>query len=182
MTAQQKDFKVSVEAEVYRGIDRSPLRIVLSATLAPLDGTPVDAEDVAKATDSLRAMLNVVTARYEGATETPRDAPVSSSPRPLATLRQVYTPRSVEHVDDLLWEGQINDAEHKILLAHLKKPAHEAPPAGEEARGTASQVRTVEALLQQFEIRDLQDANRARGKRVISFDEWSLLKRHFSKA
>jgi hypothetical protein len=69
-------------------------------------------------------------------------------------------------------------------------PRREANPPPEGQTGTAGTLRpaarlgptpprSVETLLKEMDLKNLRDANVARAKRMISFDEWSALKAYY---
>lgn len=167
---------MTVEGEVYVGEEITPLKLRLSTTLTATEGNSVNDAEVREATESLKAtLLETLKGLAPGDPETRPAQPREGPTRSLDLLREVYTPRSRDHVDALLWEGEITKEEHTLLSTTLKKGDHR--PASPLVR----QARTPEELIKEFNLRDLGDANRVRGRRLISYDEWATLKIHFSK-
>ena len=187
MTTQKKEITVTVETEVDRGVGQAPWKISLASEVSSATGGEPSSEEVVGSTKTLQGLLDSIVRECSGASDTPpkvTEPPGSEriSPRSFDVLREVYTPRSLAHVDDLLWEKQITPAEHDILVASLglAKPAaaSRTVPSGP----SSAPVRTVDDLIREFDLRDLRDVNRARGKELISFEEWSLLKKHFTRS
>ncbi len=187
MSVKQKSLVVSIEGEVDRGIGQAPWKLSLSSHLEPEGGGPPSPEEISEVTSSLRRLFEDMFSRYEressGPVE-PADIPgfQSAAPRTLEVLLQIYTPRSIEHIDDLLWEKQITKAEHDMLIKQFGRGGEGSRTYPSAAPATSSTVRPIEELIREFELRDLRDVNRARGKELISFEEWSQLKKHFTKA
>lgn len=206
MTARRTGIKVAVEEEVPSPGEAPPRRVSVSATLEPSEGSEVTSKDVAEAVKALRAHLESATEALEsesGIAKGPRPD------RTVAELLEAYRPRSAELVDALLWEGELTPSEHQQLQAALKSspalvpkvppsrvPAEATPtvPAPSRAASppttlagasTSSTVgpspRPVDVLLRELDLKDLRDVNRARGRRVISYEEWASLKAHFEK-
>jgi hypothetical protein len=175
MTAHQKEVVIGLEGEVFRGGNASPWKLKLSTTIVPDAGGSVTEKDVLVATEDLRNIL-AAALKNAGTTEMDEGAVASSSgpPRSIEVLNQVYTPRSSEHVDALLWEGQITAAEHSLMMSSIRGTS--SPPSS----GQRFQ-RSIEELVKEFHIESLKDANFARAKELISYEEWTALKRHFSE-
>lgn len=186
MTAKQKELGIRVETDVYRGVDRPSVRIVLTSTLEPDGDSPIGPQEVKAAADALRKMLDIATMMNVEETafseeQSRRVGSPPSQPRTLEVLQKVYTPRSMAHIDDLLWEGQITEEEHKTLAKAVGHAGPEGSSGPSSSKGTLPKTRPAEELLKEFEMKDITDVNRARGKRLISYEEWALLKKHFTK-
>ncbi len=176
MTTTSRDVSVTLEGEVYVGEQSAPLRLRVSQTLVPEEGKAVSDEEVTRAAAALKRTL-LVTLKTLGSEESElRPSVTYSGPtRSIEVLREIYTPRSPDHVDALLWEGEISREEHGLLLGTLRTRGETVAPA------PAHLPRPVPVLIEELKLQDMRDVNRARGKRVISYDEWLALKQHFAR-
>ena len=187
MAAKEKELTITLEGELDNGAGRPPLKLTMAARFEPSSGEDISPEDIRKATERLRSMISEALSVVPAAESTVSGVPGfteanSAAPRSIEVLRQVYTPRSLEHLDDLLWERQITRAEHELLVADLKPGSRLSTVARPKETSAPTPPRSVEELIREFELRDIRDANRARGKELISYEEWSLLKKHYTKA
>jgi hypothetical protein len=175
MATRQKEVVVEVEGEVYKGGDAAPWKVRLSMKVVPEEGGSITDTDVIETTNRLQSLLNLALRDTEIDPERGAMKPVPNAPpRSLEVLKEVYTPRSAEHVDSLVWEGQITSAEGALLMGDFKGTGPGSTPKPRPAR-------TPEDLIREFDLKDMRDANHARGKEVISYEEWASLKRYFSQ-
>ncbi len=207
MPARRKDVTVSLEQEVPSGEGEAPRRIRVTMTLEPGEDGKVAPAETAEAIQTLSSVLESSAsslALASGGTTGPRPD------RSLSELVESYRPRDLQLLDALLWEGEITPTEHEMLRSQLPKPgavaakvplpskevapspppsptpAPTSPPTAARpaasATGTARpSARSVDQLLRELAIQDLRDVNRARGRELISYDEWAALKAHFEK-
>jgi hypothetical protein len=175
MTVKQKEVVICLEGEVFRGGDVAPWKLKLSTTIEPDEGGKVTERDIMDATENLRNILSSAL-RSAGTSESAVAVPTPTvgPPRSLEVLNQVYTPRSVEHVDALMWEGQITAAEHSLLVSSMRGKSTPSQPVSRRQRG-------IEEMVRELRIESLRDANMARAKEQVSYEEWTALKRHFSE-
>lgn len=202
MPARRKDLTVSLEQEVPSSEGEAPRRLRVAMTLEPGEDGKVSPSETSEAVRELSDLLQSSASSLASASGS------STGPRPdrsLSELVQTYRPRDLELLDALLWEGEITPTEHELLRSQLPKPgavATTAPSPSTEvpasptpaptstpaparpvpASGTARpSARSVDQLLRELGIQDLRDVNRARGREMISYEEWAALKAHFQK-
>jgi hypothetical protein len=175
MTAHQKEVVIGLEGEIFRGGEASPWKLKLSTTIIPEEGGSITESDVLKAAEHLRTIL-ATALKNAGAQEMGVGGalPPVGPPRSLDVLREVYTPRSPEHVDALLWEGQITATEHSLLVSDIR---------GKDATAHtgARHARSPEEIAKELRLENMRDANLARAKEVVTYEEWIALKRFFSE-
>jgi hypothetical protein len=184
-------IELSVERETPASEGRPARRIRLTAQFAPgsTDGLP-SAEELSTALQELTDRLDDGLGRDEALSPA-----VSSSDRSLEDLVENYRPRQVELIDLLLEEGEVSPAEHERLREFLlEERTGELPSSGSTVAATdpvvtktpsdraPPPVRSVDELLRAYQIGSLRQAGAVRGRREISYDEYMLLKRHFSAA
>jgi hypothetical protein len=184
-------IELSVERETPASEGRPARRIRLTAQFAPgsTDGLP-SAEELSTALQELTDRLDDGLGRDEALSPA-----VASSDRSLEDLVENYRPRQVELIDLLLEEGEVSPAEHERLREFLlEERTGELPSSGSTVAATdpvvtktpsdraPPPVRSVDELLRAYQIGSLRQAGAVRGRREISYDEYMLLKRHFSAA
>jgi hypothetical protein len=184
-------IELSVEREVPASDGRPARRIRLTAQFAPgsTDGLP-SAEELSTALQDLTDRLDEGLGRDEALSPV-----VASSDRSLEDLVENYRPRQVELIDLLLEEGEVSPAEHERLREFLlEERTGDLTSSGSPAGATdpvvskttpdraPPPVRSVDELLRAYQIGSLRQAGAVRGRREISYDEYMLLKRHFSAA
>ncbi|MDE1820140.1 MAG: hypothetical protein KGJ23_07650 [Euryarchaeota archaeon] len=198
MPGKPQGITVSVEEEALPAGDTPARRVHLAMTLQPAEGAEVTTEEV-------QAAVKLLSHHLESAIATLSEGgPSGAGPRPdrpLPDLLETYRPRNLELVDALLWEGELTPTEHQVLQAAVRTPPEraskgpppktapppEAPlatiaPSASSSQGPArTSPRSVDALLRELDLKDMRDANRARGRRMISYEEWAALKSHFEK-
>ena len=202
MPARRKDLTVSLEQEVPSSEGEAPRRLRVAMTLEPGEDGKVSPSETSEAVRELSDLLQSSASSLASASGS------STGPRPdrsLSELVQTYRPRDLALLDALLWEGEITPTEHELLRSQLPKPGAVATTAPSPARevpasptpappstpaparpvpasGTARpSARSVDQLLRELGIQDLRDVNRARGREMISYEEWAALKAHFEK-
>lgn len=202
MPGQPNEITIAVEEDLPPSEGGAPRRLRLSATVRAPEGKEVASEVVVEAASRLRSRLEEVSRQVraaEGGESGPRVE------RALADLLEEYRPKEPALVDALLWNGELTPTEHQVLRDAVAKqvapspppapprkpvPASPSPPATKSepsavppgrSAGPRGPPRPVEQLVQELNLRNLQEVNRARYQRVISFDEWSALKAHFER-
>lgn len=198
MTARRSDLELSLEEDIPGVGEAPPRRLRVSLTLHASDGQEPTETEVAEATEILRQRL--ASARQSLASHEGGWVGAPRPDRPVGDLIELYRPKSLDLVDALLWEGDLTPTEHAALAQHVRGlgevPARE-PPAPRRAPATPSPTaappptpspspsrppaaaRGTEELIAMLRLQSLQDVNRARAQRAISYDEWFALKKHF---
>jgi hypothetical protein len=163
-------------------------------------GTGPSPRELAVALDTLKADMDALVGLPLAG------APAARSDRGLTELIDTYRPRQRELVDLLLDEGEISRAEHDRLAEYVSgitgaarttsgapAPVFDPPiaavpilaaaspgPSAPERRPDAS--RSVEELVELYQIASLKQAGAVRARRQISFEEYMALKRHFERS
>lgn len=191
MPPRRRQVELSVERPLGpRGPAGAVARLTSTFEVAPDGDAPAPAE-LARALDQLLEDLDGLLGASIAA------LPAGRPDRSLAELVETYRPRQRELVDLLRDDGELTEAEHGLLVAHLSGPG--APPAapsrapGEADRAAEPSLaaipasggprlppaRPVPELLRTFDITSLRQAGAVRARRQISFAEYMALKRHF---
>lgn len=192
MTARRSSLEVSLEEDLPGVGENPPRRLRLAVTLHAPEGQEPSEADVTEATELLRTRL--ATARQAVAAQEGGGVPGPRPDRSLVDLIELYRPKSQDLVDALLWEGDLTPTEHTALTKHVRTlggtPSSEAPPPRRAApvppaalptspTRNVPTARGTEELIAKYKLESLQDVNRARAQRAISYDEWFALKKYF---
>ncbi len=186
MPLERRQVELSVERPL--GPDRTAdgaVRLTARFDVGP-GGSPTP-QELAHALDELKADLDALVG-------TPlAGLPARRIDRSLTELVDAYRPRQRELVDLLRDDGEITDVEHACLVEYLagSAPAPVAERAPEtpvdqpiaavpiSASAAPAPQRSVDELLQTYQITSLKQAGAVRARRQISFSEYMALKRHF---
>ncbi len=169
---------LTLEVELPGEEGHPPRRLSLSTSLPPPAGNEDRQTEVREAVERLREYLRTA----EGVLLPPGAGPRAD--RTLEELLETYHPRDAKLLETLLWDGELTPGEHQLLsgaLAAVSEGAGAAPGAPSRGKLPAS-PRPPDVLVRELGLQDLKDANRARFRRLISYDEWTSLKRHFEPA
>ncbi len=189
MPPRRRQVELSVERPLGpRGPAGAVARLTSTFEVAPDGDAPAPAE-LARTLDQLLEELDGLLGASIAA------LPAGRPDRSLAELVETYRPRQRELVDLLRDDGELTEAEHGLLVAHLSghgvapsrapgeadrapaEPSLAAIPASGGPRLPPS--RPVPELLRTFDITSLRQAGAVRARRQISFAEYMALKRHF---
>jgi hypothetical protein len=177
MAKETPPVTLTLEVEVPGEEGRPPRRLSLSTVLPPPAGAEDRQGEVREAMERLRDYLRTA----EGVLLPPGSG--TRADRTLEELLETYHPRDAKLLETLLWDGELTPGEHQLLLGALAPAEGSAPAPGPAGRGkVAASPRPPDVLVRELGLKDLKDANRARFRRLISYDEWTALKRHFEEA
>ncbi len=173
MPKEDPPVTLTLEMELPGEEGHPPRRLSLSTVLPSPVGSEERQAEVRSAVERLRECLRTA----EGALLPPGTGPRAD--RTLEELMETYHPRDPKLLETLLWDGELTPGEHQVLSGALAS----APEGGGPARGKLpASPRPPDVLVRELGLKDLKDANRARFRRLISYDEWTSLKRHFERS
>ncbi len=178
MAKETPPVTLTLEMEVPGEEGHPPRRLSLSTVLPSPAGPEERQTEVREAVERLRDCL-----RTAGEVLLPPGSGPRAD-RALEELMETYHPRDAKLLETLLWDGELTPGEHQLLVGAIPS-APEGSGASPEAPGRGklpASPRPADVLVRELELKDLKDANRARFRRLISFDEWTSLKRHFERA
>ena len=176
MAEDRAPVTLTLSVEVPDG-ERPPRRLAVSTTLKPQGETAAPPE-VREALERLKGWLDEGERLLLGA------GAGAKPDRSLEELVETYHPRDARLLDSLLWDGEISPTEHDLLLTTLRpvEPPKVPAPAGLQGSDRSGGApRPPEGLVAELGLKDLKDANRARFRRLISYDEWVALKAYFAQ-